>query len=117
MVLVEFQMTKPIDPQAAIETMWKTAPLLAKAKGERVMLEEYRKSLKAILMGRSMEKSAAAQEREAYAHLEYIEHLKALATAVEEEEKLRWQMTATSLAVEVWRTSEASNRMIDRATR
>ena len=108
-------MSKPIDPQAAIETMWKTAPRLAKAKAERVYMEEYRKSLKALLMKSSGQKTTAAQETEAYAHPDYIKHLAGLQAAVEAEETLRWQMVATEAAVEVWRSQEASNRRIDKA--
>jgi hypothetical protein len=109
-------MSRPIDPQAAIETMWKTAPLLAKAKAERIYLEEYRKSLKAILMTASDEKSAVMQEKEAYADKTYIDHLKALRIAVEEEETLRWRMVASEAAIEVWRTQSANDRRIERAT-
>lgn len=108
-------MSKPIDPQSAIETMWKTAPRLAKAKAERVYMEEYRKSLKAILMKASPAKTSAAQETDAYSHPDYIKHLSGLQAAVEAEETLRWQMVATEAAVEVWRSQEASNRRIDRA--
>lgn len=108
---------KPIDPQAAIETMWKTAPRLAKAKAERVYMEEYRKSLKAILMKASGKSSVAAQEVDAYSHDDYIKHLAGLQAAVEAEEALRWQMVALEAAVEVWRSTEASNRAIDRTTR
>ena len=108
-------MSRPIDPQAAIETMWKTAPLLAKAKAERVYLERYRESLKAILMKACHETSAAAQEREAYADKTYIDHLGALRTAVEEEELLKWRMVASEAAIEVWRTQSANERRIDRA--
>ena len=110
-------MTKTLDPQAAIEEMWKIAPQLAKAKAERVLNEEFRKSLKAILMGRSTEKTLAAQERDAYSHQEYLDHLQKLSASVEEEEKLRWRMIATQSAIEVWRSMESSNRMIDRAAR
>ena len=108
-------MSKPIDPQSAVEAMWKTAPRLAKAKAERVYMEEYRKSLKAILMKASGKSSAAAQETEAYSHPDYIKHLAGLQAAVEAEETLRWQMVATEAAIEVWRSQEASNRRIDRA--
>lgn len=108
-------MSKPIDPQQAIETMWRTAPRLAKAKAERVYMEEYRKSLKALLMQASPSKTSAAQETDAYAHADYIKHLAGLRAAVEAEETLRWQMVATEAAVEVWRSQEASNRRIDRA--
>jgi hypothetical protein len=96
--------------------MWKTAPLLAKAKAERIYLERYRDSLKAILMKACHETSAAAQEREAYADTTYIQHLGALRTAVEEEETLRWRMVASEAAIEVWRTQSANERRIERAT-
>lgn len=110
-------MSKPIDPTAAVEEMWRTAPRLAKAKAERIYLEEYRKSLKAILMKSCSEVSAVAQEREAYADPSYIDHLKALRTAVEAEETLRWKMVSLEAAVEVWRSQESSARATDRATR
>jgi hypothetical protein len=108
--------SKPIDPQSSIQMMLDTAPRLAKAKGERVYLEEYRKSLKAILMKASTQNTAAMQEREAYSDPQYIDHLKALKIAVEGEEALRWRMVAMQAAVEVWRSQEASNRAMDRAT-
>lgn len=109
-------MSKPIDPQAAIETMWKTAPKLAEAKAHRLYLDEYKHSLKALLMKQSDSQSAAGQERDAYAHPDYLAHLEAIKAAVEAEEKLRWQMVATEAAIEVWRSQEASNRRIERAT-
>ena len=108
-------MNRNIDPQSAVEQMWKTAPRLAKAKGELVYLEEYRKSLKAILMKASKEKTSAAQETEAYAHPDYIKHLAGLQAATEAYEALRWQMVALEAAVEVWRTQSANDRRIDRA--
>lgn len=107
---------KPIDPQASIQMMLETAPRLAKAKAERTYLEEYRKSLKAILMKASTQSTAVMQEREAYSDPQYIEHLKALRVAVEGEEALRWRMVAMQAAVEVWRSQESSARMMDRAT-
>ena len=89
------------------------APTYAKAKAERVYLENFRKSKKALLM-RNAElaghKSAALQEREAYADPEYAEVLKALQVATEEEERLRWLMTAAEARIEVWRTMESSRR-------
>ena len=109
-------MNRNIDPQSAVEQMWKTAPRLAKAKGELVYLEEYRKSLKAILMKASKEKTSAAQETEAYAHPVYIKHLAGLQAATEAYEALRWQMVALEAAVEVWRTQSANDRRVDRAT-
>ena len=37
------------NPNAAVDFLYEHAPTYAKAKGERIYLEEYRKSLKAIL--------------------------------------------------------------------
>jgi hypothetical protein len=108
-------MTKPIDPQAAIQVLWDTAPKLAKAKATRVYLEEYRKSLKALLMKASNQPTAVLQEREAYSDESYIAHIDGLRVAVEEEEKLRWRMVASQAAIEVWRSQEASNRNMDRS--
>ena len=108
-------MSKPIDPQTSLHAMHETGPQLAKARAERVYMEEYRKSLKALLMQSSQEKSAAMQEREAYADDAYIKHLHALKIAVEREETLRWHMVTAQTAVEVWRSQEASNRSMDRA--
>jgi len=54
--------------------------------------------------------SAAAQEREAYAHPEYQELLKGLAAACEQEEALKWLLTGATLKTEIWRTESANER-------
>lgn len=99
------------DPHDAIDYIIRNAKKFAQAKADRLYLEEYRKSLKAMLMKRSMEGAIGAQEREAYAHPEYIELLRGLKVAVEIEEKLRWDLIAAQARVEVWRSQEATNRM------
>lgn len=108
---------KPIDPQAAMEVIWKIAPEFAKAKGERVYLEEFRKSLKALLMKSSGVEAIGAQEREAYAHADYQAHLQGLRASVECEESLKWRLIAAQAAIDIWRTQESSSRVIDRAAR
>jgi len=90
------------------------ASAMAQAKADRVQLEAFQKSKKAMLMvaaEKAGHTSAAAQEREAYANAEYIEFLNALAAAVEKEEKLRWLMTAAQARIEVWRSLESSRRI------
>lgn len=97
----------------SLEFINSQAPVYARAKAERVYLEEFRKSKKALLM-RAAEaaghKSAAAQEREAYADEEYIDLLAGLKQAVEAEETLRWRIVAAQAAIEVWRTKESTRR-------
>ena len=70
------------DPHKAVDYILKHAALFAKAKAERTYIEHFRKSLKGILMKRSMETAIGAQEREAYAHPEMVELLMGLRAAV-----------------------------------
>ena len=109
-------MSEERDPHKAVDYIIANAKKFAKAKSERVYLEEYRKSLKALLMKRSLEDTIGAQEREAYAHAEYQQLLQGLKAAVETEEKLRWDLIAAQARVEIWRTEQANNRAEGRAT-
>jgi hypothetical protein len=104
------------DPNEAIEYIFRNGKAYAKAKAERIYIEEYRKSLKAILMKRSIEMAVNAQERDAYSNEEYIDLLKGLRAAVEAEEELRWALVAAQARIDVWRSQEASARQEVRAT-
>ncbi len=108
-----------INPMAAVEYMIAKSGEYAQAKANRIYCEEYRKSLKSLLMKEAMVEgnaAANAQEREAYASPRYMEHLKALQAAVEAEEKLRWMLIAAEARIEVWRSQEASKRAEVKAT-
>ena len=97
-------------PHPCIEYIYDNAPHYAKAKGELAQLEAYKSSLKSMLMTHSGETSLGAQEREAYAHDEYLQLLMGIRAAVEAEEELRWSLVAAQARVEVWRSQEATNR-------
>ena len=60
-------------------------------------------------------KAVNAAEIEAYADPAYVEILKGLQAAVEQEEILRWGLVSAQARIEVWRSTEASNRVMDRA--
>lgn len=104
------------DPEAAIEYIFRHGKRYAQAKADRIYLEEYRKSLKAILMKRSLENAVNAQEREAYSDPEYLQLLIGLKEAVQVEEEIRWGLVAAQARIEVWRSREATNRAEGRAT-
>jgi hypothetical protein len=107
------------NPNNVVEFLLKNAKIYAKAKSERIYIEEFRKSKKALLMQQAQIKGVetmAAQERDAYANTEYQDLLVGLKEAVEVEEKLRWQLIAAQMKIDIWRSQEASNRQIDRAT-
>jgi hypothetical protein len=107
------------NPNKVVEFLLKNAGKYAKAKSERVYLDEFRRSKRALLMQDAElhgYETSAAQERQAYSHPEYIEVLEALKIAVETEEKLRWQMVAAQLKISIFQTESANNRFIEKAT-
>ena len=104
------------EPTRAIQFLIDTAPLYAKAKADRMYLEEFRKSRKAQLACQAGTEVLGKQETFAYAHPEYIEILEGIREAVEKEERFRWLMTAAQARIEVWRTEQYSARMEVKAT-
>jgi len=101
-------------PYKAIEFILENAPKFSVAKSQRVFLEEFRKTKKALLMKDAMTKgfdSAVAQEREAYAHPEYEELLHGLAEAIRQEEHLLWKLRAAQMKADIWRSEQASERL------
>jgi len=104
------------EPTKAIQFLIDTAPLYAKAKADRMYLEEFRKSRKAQLASQAGTEVLGKQETFAYAHPEYIEILEGIREAVEREERFRWLMTAAQARIEVWRTEQYSARMEVKAT-
>lgn len=103
-----------IDPNDAVNYILKNAPKYARAKAERVYLEEFRKSKKAILFRESPEKGVSEREQWAYAHPEYQSLLKGIREAVEVEEKLRWDMVAAQARIDVWKAQEYRNGQVER---
>ncbi len=102
-----------MEPDDAIEYIFKHGKKYAKAKAERIYLEEFRKSKKAVLMQYAQSvghQTSAAQEHEAYADQEYVDLLQGLKAAVEAEEEIRWGLVAAQARIDVWRSREASSR-------
>jgi len=103
-------------PHKAIEYIITNSGKYAEAKANRVYIEQFLKSKKAMLMAETAGKSVAAAEVDALAHRDYIELLEGLKEAIEVEEKLKWMLTAAQAKVEVWRSLEASARVVERVT-
>lgn len=111
-------MKREIHPELAAETIREKASLFGQAKADRVYLEEFRRSKKALLMKDCLAmgvEAANAQEREALADPEYVSLLKGLSAAIEKEETLRWELEAARLEIEIWRTRQANERAIVRS--
>jgi hypothetical protein len=110
---------KLIDPQKSVDFMIAKSKHYAVAEANKIYMEELRKTIKAEQMIEAEmlgHKTAAMQEREAYASPRYKEHLLALQQAVEVREELRWMLIAAQARIECWRSQEASSRAEGRAT-
>ena len=107
------------DINLAVDYLYTHGAKYAEAKAQRIYIEEYRKSQKAMLMKQALAeeraKSSAAAEMEAYADPAYVELLKGLQAATEKEESLRWGLISAQAKIDVWRSIEASNRTFDKA--
>jgi hypothetical protein len=99
-----------IDPTRAIVFIQENALPYAQAKADRLFIEGYLKSVKAILMNESDLSSLGAKEQFAYSNIRYQEQLNALRLAVEQEERLKYLMEAAKMKVEVWKTQEYTRR-------
>jgi hypothetical protein len=102
-----------MDPHKAIDYIIHNASRYAQAKANRIFIEEFRKSKKALLMKDALARgyeAVNAQEREAYSDPEYLEVLKGIKDATAEEEELRWKLEAAKMRVDVWRTEQATAR-------
>lgn len=98
------------DIEKALAWLVANARSAAQAKANRIYVEEYRKTLKSQLMLRSGMTSAAMQERDAYAHPDYVAHLEAIKEAVYQDEHHKWLMSAAEAKIEAWRTFNANAR-------
>ena len=107
------------DPQKSVDYLIDNSKIYAEAESHKVYMEELRKTIKAECMKEAemiVHKTAAMQEREAYASPKYKKHLEALSEAVQRREEARWMMIAAQERIAVWRSQEASNRRIEGAT-
>jgi predicted Zn-dependent peptidase len=105
------------DVEKALDFLRNNAFAAAKARAERIYLEEFRKSKKAILMKEAAAKhngpndlAIGAQERDAYASEEYQTLLLGLKAAVENDEKCRFGALSAQAVIDAWRTQQANER-------
>ena len=97
-------MIDPDDIDRAVEFLRDSSEKAAKARAERLHMEDFTKSLKAQIMSEHVEKPLGAQEREAYADPRYVTHLETLKMCVHNDEKFRFLREAAQARIEVWRS-------------
>lgn len=100
------------DAIKAREYMLTHAFPMAEAKAHVTRAEARLRHIKALEMKASDQKSAAAQERDAYASDRYGEAIETLFQATVEAEKLKAGWETAKTTVDMWRTIESSRRAI-----
>jgi len=100
------------DVEKAIDFLRDSARDAAQSKANRIYLDEFRKSLKSMLMKEHAGLSIGAQEREAYSDPRYLEHLEAIKIAVERDEQNRFLRVAAEAKIEAWRSFSANHRAV-----
>jgi hypothetical protein len=106
-------MASPETIEKRLQELRTLADDYAKARANTVYIEEFKKSKLALLMKeaeRNGVKTAAAQERDALAHHEYIELLHGLRAATEVSERSRWLLRIAEMGSELYRTEQANQR-------
>lgn len=108
-----FDLTNDEIREGWISELRDLAKIYAKAKGNRMQLEEFRKVRKNTLMKRAEldgYNAIGAQEREAYAHPEYERLIHGLAQATQAEAEALWKLRIEEMRFEAWRTNQANFR-------
>ena len=98
------------DVEKAIDYLRDSADEASQARANRVYMEEYRKSLKAMIMKEHTQLPVSAQEREAYADKRYLSHLLGLQQSVKEDEYRRFLRVPADAKIEAWRSFQANYR-------
>ena len=103
--------------ETRLDELRKLAKEFAEAQAQRDYLDEFKKSKLSMLMKRfeSDYPTAAAQEREARAHQEYIDLLTGLKAATERAEFARWSLKIAEMGAGLWQTKQANMRAERRA--
>lgn len=99
--------------EARFDAIEKLALEFAQAQANAEHLGEFRKSKKALLMKEaevSGVKTAAIQERDAYAHPDYIELLEGLKVATQQALSCKWRLELARMRFEWSRTQSANRR-------
>lgn len=101
--------------EKAVTYLRDTAEPAAKARSERLYLDDYSRVLKATIMSEHLAEPVNAQERHAYSDIRYRNHLEALKLAIYEDEKCRFLRAAAEAKIEAWRTMESTRRAENKA--
>jgi hypothetical protein len=94
----------------ALDKWEELVPIHAKAKGERVQLDSFKKSKHSALTLEAEGSTNAEREHKGYAHEDYVNVIKALGIATEKEQDALWGLKLAEAKVGIWRTLQSNKR-------
>lgn len=103
-------MISDADIEKAIDFLRDSADKAARARAERLYLDEFSKPLKAGIMREATSESLGAQEARAYSDPRYQQHLEAFKEAVHRDEYNRYMRDAADAKIRAWQTMKATER-------
>ena len=96
------------DAQQKIEEI---APKYAASKAESFQSQEWKKTQRSLLYSKAVGKTVADKEHWVQIQSAVRTANEGIATSIENEEKLRWELKQEELKIEIWRTQQASARL------
>ena len=95
----------------ALQKIEETAPQYATAKAESFQAQEWKKTQRSLLYSQAVGKTVA--DKEHWVAIQSAVRLanEGIAAAIQNEERLRWELKQAELRIEIWRTQQASARL------
>jgi|TARA_R110000824_G_scaffold87254_1_gene215169 hypothetical protein len=98
------------DIEDELQKIEEVAPKYAKAKADSYQAMEWKKIQKSLLFAKAFGRTVADKENWVAIQPEHIVAAEGVSEAIEEEEKLRWDLKQSELKIEIWRTEQATLR-------
>jgi len=98
------------DAEKAVDWLRDNAVPAAKARAERLYMEQWIKTAKAEAMRPHAGLPVSAQEREALTTASYLSALQAYRESIEADETMRFLIAAAEAKIEAWRSQESTRR-------
>ena len=99
------------DIEDELQKIEELAPQYAAAKAASFQSQEWKKTQRALLYSKAVGKTVADKEHWVAIQDEVRLANEGIAAAIQNEERLRWELKQAELRIEIWRTQQASARL------
>ena len=100
------------DIEDELQKIEEIAPQYATAKALSFQAQEWKKTQRSILYSQAVGKTVADKEHWVAVQSAVAVANEGIAAAISNEEKLRWDLKQAELKIEIWRTQQASARLL-----